>query len=93
MYVYHYKVFIYIAQSEPENGAIRFYRNGDSSKTLQSGILQVYYKNSWGNVCFNSSFTKSSADVVCHQLGFTSASSFSSAGKARFVFTDTHIYN
>lgn len=46
--------------------------------------MQVYYKNSWGNVCFNSSFTKSSADVVCHQLGFTSASSFSSAGKARF---------
>ncbi len=48
-------------------GTLRFYRNGDidDSQSWQSGIVQIYLSNSWGNICEHS-FGSNEADVICH---------------------------
>ena len=63
-------------------GAVRFYRNGvpDTSQSWSSGIVQIYYSGSWGNICDDSSFGSDEADVICHQLGYSGASSYSNTG-------------
>ena len=40
--------------------------------TPSNGVLQVYLNGVWGLVCYNG-FTKTSADTVCLQRGFTNA--------------------
>ena len=62
-------------------GALRLVRNGHYS-TIQgftSGIVEIYY-GQWGNVCDDSSFDSNEANVICHQLAFTGASSYGYAG-------------
>ena len=60
-------------------GTVRLYRNGvaDTSQSWSSGIVQIYYDNEWGNICDDYSFGSDEADVICHQLGYTGASSYS----------------
>ena len=65
------------------NGAIRLYRNGYTSPSYYYGIVRVYYNNEWGNVCDDYSYSSAEANVICHQLGYTGASSYSSAGLVR----------
>lgn len=43
--------------------------------TPSNGVLRVYLNGVWGLVCWND-FTKTSADTVCLQRGFTNAVSF-----------------
>ena len=69
--------FAYIGQG---NGAVRLFKNGYSSISFFSGIVQVYYNGQWGNICFSPGFALSEATVVCHQLGFVTASGYSSSG-------------
>lgn len=68
---------MYIAST----GAVRLVRNGvaDPSQSWSSGIVQVNY-GSWGNICDDSYFGSDEADVICHQLAYTGASSYSNAG-------------
>ena len=38
------------------------------------------YFNGWGNICDDAHYNYSEANVICHQLGYTGASSYSRAG-------------
>ena len=64
------------------NGALRFIQHNQVSSTQSwsSGIVQIYYEDSWGNICDDSSFGSDEADVVCHQLGYTGAASYGNTG-------------
>ena len=64
------------------HGALRFYRNGLATFTQawSSGIVQIYYSGTWGNICDDLDFGFTEADVVCHQLGYSGASSYTNTG-------------
>ena len=63
-------------------GAIRLLRNGIFSPTqsYSSGIVEIYYLSTWGNICDDNLFSYNEADVICHQLAFTGVSSYGYAG-------------
>lgn len=56
-------------------GAMVFQRQGLDSSSFSSGIVVVYHLGSWGNICRHSSFSTTEADVICHQMTYTGASS------------------
>uniref|UniRef100_A0A1X7TU93 SRCR domain-containing protein n=1 Tax=Amphimedon queenslandica TaxID=400682 RepID=A0A1X7TU93_AMPQE len=62
-------------------GTIVLYRNGVSSSSYYYGIVQLYYNSRWGNICDDVYYSSAEADVICHQLGYTGASSYSRAGR------------
>ena len=66
------------------NGAIILSRNNTSSTTYYYGVVRVYY-NGWGNICDDYYYNSAEANVICHQLGYTGASSYSRAGLVRYV--------
>ena len=60
------------------NGPIRLWRSGAASTSYISGRVQVYYNSEWGNICDQfRNFGSDEATVICHQLGYTGASSWS----------------
>ena len=65
-----------IGQYPRGNGAIRLVGNG---ATTTAGRVQVYYNGRWGNICRRTTFSTTAANVVCHQLGYTNAMSWSYA--------------
>ena len=67
------------------NGVVRLYRNGVTSSSYYYGIVQIYFNEQWGNICDDSRYNQYEADVICHQLGYTGASSYSRAGLVKFV--------
>ena len=67
------------------NGAIILSRNNVSSTSYYYGIVRVYF-NGWGNICDDSHYGSAEANVICHQLGYTGASSYYRAGLVKFVF-------
>ena len=79
----NYVNLFYLANSA-QNGAIILSRNEYTSSSYYYGIVRVYYDNGWGNICNDDSYYSSSeANVICHQLGYTGASSYSRAGLMR----------
>ena len=58
-------------------GAIRLWRNGATSTSYTAGRVQLVYNSQWGNICDDIDFGLSEATVICHQLGYTGASSYS----------------
>ena len=66
-------------------GIVRLYRNGLTSSSYYYGIVQIWYNGEWGNICDDSRYNQYEADVICHQLGYTGAYSYSRAGSVRFV--------
>ena len=45
-----------------------------------SGIVEIFYGSIWGNICDDAFFAFDEADVICHQLGYTGASSYGNTG-------------
>ena len=67
-------------------GAIRLLNTGSTSLYNTAGLVQVWYDGHWGNVCAtNGRFTYFEADVICHQLGWSGASSQSTGHYDRLV--------
>ena len=59
-------------------GAIRLLNSGSTSLYNTAGRVQVWYGGQWGNICHrNAYFGYDEADVVCHQLGWSGSSSYS----------------
>ena len=65
------------------NGALILFRNGISSTSYYYGVVRVYY-NGWRNLCDDYYYNSVEANVICHQLGYTGASSYSRAGLVRY---------
>ena len=61
------------------DGAIRLVRNGFTSPDYTSGVVQVWWNGQWGNICDDSSFGFDEADVICHHLGWSGASSYTTS--------------
>ena len=61
------------------DGAIRLVRYGTTSPYYTSGVVQVWWNRQWGNICYDSSFGYNEANVICHQLGWSGASSYTSS--------------
>ena len=57
-------------------GTVRLVRNGLTSTSYSSGRVQIYMNN-WGYICDNLDFASTEADVICHQLGYSGALSYS----------------
>ena len=72
-------LYNYLALS---NGAMILYRSGSTSSSYYYGIVRIYY-NGWGNICDDYQYSSTEANVICHQLGYTGAYSYSRAGLVR----------
>ena len=59
---------------------MRLFINGSTVSSLYYGIVQVWYNEQWGNICDDIQYDQNEADVICHQLQYTGASSYSRAG-------------
>ena len=66
-------------------GTTRLYRNGYTLSSNYYGIVQIYINGQWGNICDDNYYSQYEADIICHQLGYTGASSYSRAGLVRLV--------
>ena len=58
------------------------------STSHSSGRVQVY-TYSWGYICDDFRFDTYEADVICHQLGYSGASSYSRSAMDTWVFKYT----
>ena len=87
--VYYIPVLIDITIGPDSSGAIRLHNANGASLYNTAGRVQVWYGGVWGNICDDdSSFSTNEADVICHQLGWSGASSYSygaSDGSVRHV--------
>ena len=81
---YYYYVNI-ATSSHIGSGTIRLYRNGYTLSFYNYGIVQILVNGQWGNICDDTYYSQYEADVICHQLGYTGASSYSRAGSVRLV--------
>ena len=76
--------YLFYLDEGVRNGSIILYRNGSTSSSYYYGIVRVAY-NGWGNICDDYYYSSTEANVVCHQLGYTGASSYSRAGLVKLV--------
>ena len=67
-------------------GAIRLLNSGSTSLYNTAGRVQVWYGGQWGNICdMNTYFGSDEADVVCHQLGWSGSSTYSTGQDDRLA--------
>uniref|UniRef100_A0A1X7VEB2 SRCR domain-containing protein n=1 Tax=Amphimedon queenslandica TaxID=400682 RepID=A0A1X7VEB2_AMPQE len=77
-----------------DRGTVRLIRNGVFLSTYSSGIVQIYYGSSsstasrWGNICYDTSFASTEANVICNQLGYNGVSTYGGAGSTTSYGTD-----
>ena len=83
-----YDIFCFTALS---NGAVILSRYNSASTSYYYGIVRIYYNNGWGNLCYDNYifyYDYMDANVICHQLGYTGASSYSRAGLERLELSN-----
>ena len=68
---------IILSTLETGERAVRLIRNKVHSPIWNSGIVQMYSRRNWGNICKDYGFGANVADVICHQLTYSGASSYS----------------
>ena len=73
-------VFLPVRHALPSRGT---YGTLSLAGSSSSGMVRIFIEGyagggSWGAVCYHDGFGMTEATVVCHQLGYTSASSYSS---------------
>ena len=78
--------FVNLASSHISFGTTSLYRNGYTLSSYYYGIVQIYINGQWGNICDDNYYNQYEADVICHQLGYIGASSYSRAGLVRLFF-------
>ena len=81
-------IIFYYLVNDAQNGALILSRNGYSSSSKYYGIVRVYYNNGWGNICDDYSYSSTEGNVICHQLGYTGASSYSRAGLVKLELSN-----
>ena len=61
------------------NGVIQlsYYGRNSSSTSLSYGVVQIFINNGWSNIYADQYYGQNEADVICHQLGYTGASTCS----------------
>ena len=59
----------------PYDTAVRLVDGGTGF--LSSGTVEVYLNNEWGTICYDG-ITRTEADTICQQLGYTNAKTYSS---------------
>ena len=69
----------------PQDGTIILSRNRTYSNSYTSGRVLVRNNYYWGTICRKTSFGISEADVICHQLTYSGASSWSYAEIDEYV--------
>ena len=74
----------FISIKARSKGTIILSRNNVSSSSYYYGVVRVW-DNGWGNICDDYYYNSAEANVICHQLGYTGASSYSRAGLVRCV--------
>ena len=70
------------------DGAVRLISGTPKSTTdpgSYEGRLEVYHNGQWGTVCDKGLFDKTSADVICHQLGYEEAKKYGNVTSLGFV--------
>ena len=66
----------------PQSGALILTRNGIYSRQYTSGRVVLYgigglsSNKYWGNICRRTTFSLNVANVICHQLSYTGASTW-----------------
>ena len=70
-------IFNILGQYPVGGGAIRLFINGNTSTRYTAGIVQVFVNGQWSNICRKGSFSLTEAHVLCHQLGYSNALSWS----------------
>ena len=66
--------------THPYENQIRLTSGGNDVASTSSGTLEIYLNGKWGNVCSND-FKEAAADSACRQIGYTSASGYTSTSK------------
>ena len=69
----------YLLSDPSGNGAIRLVRGSTTSLNYTSGVVQVWWNGQWGSICYGYSFGYDEANVICHQLGWSGASGYTSS--------------
>ena len=59
-----------------ERGTVVLSQAGIRNVLFASGLVEVYGSTGWQLVCYDG-ITQREADVICHQLGYVRANSFS----------------
>ena len=70
---------MHLITGRAESGAIILGRDGNYSRSFTSGRVLINHNKRWGYICQLDGFNNAAADVICHQLSYSGASSWSYA--------------
>ena len=78
-------LFLFYFIKDRSTGTITLSRYNVQSSSYYYGVVRVW-DNGWGNICDDYYYNSAEANVICHQLGYTGASSYSRAGLTRYEY-------